>query len=144
MPYRFYSPLNGNHYSDVPGNWVPISPLDYSFWDLPIGIDKFDYIHPFNHSEGYFLLNEIIYHFAPPEKGMKYLRDMWFDSERKILCDVYRYQEEGDGKVSVGFADGHVATEDTYLQGIGGSENYASHMQDMYYTSESGVFGPLP
>ena len=139
-PYRFYNHKVGTYYYDVPGNWEATSATEYGFWDLPAGIEGFDYVHPFNEAEGYFLFNEVIYYGSAGDNT----NGLWWSSSRKIACDVYYYQKEGDNKVSVGFADGHAEVEDTYLEGISGSENYASHMADMYYSSEPGLFGPTP
>jgi|SaaInlStandDraft_1057018.scaffolds.fasta_scaffold27332_3 prepilin-type N-terminal cleavage/methylation domain-containing protein/prepilin-type processing-associated H-X9-DG protein len=104
---------------DVPilnddNNWISIlSENEPSYFK---GMENFDRRHPFNEEQGYFLFYGALY--AAEVLNDKGIRSLRLAEYRKIAFDVYDYHHEGDGKVSVGFADGHVGVEETELQGL--------------------------
>jgi len=94
-------------------NWIPILSSNEPFFK---NLKDLDREHPFNPEEGYFIFYGALYAIeVADQKGLASLR---LNETRKIAFDVYDYQREGDGKVSVGFADGHVAVEETELRGL--------------------------
>lgn len=94
-------------------NWIPILSANDSYFR---GMENFDRAHPFNRDRGHFIFFGALYaEEVIQERGIRPLR---LSEERKIAFDVYDYRNEGDGLVSVGFADGHVAAEETELQGL--------------------------
>ena len=92
-------------------NWVMLQIKDIESLSTFL---SFDSKHPINPEKGYFSYFANIY----TEEAIKKARTLWYDSERKIAMDVYDYSDEGDGMISIGFADGHVSPESTDLKGI--------------------------
>jgi prepilin-type N-terminal cleavage/methylation domain-containing protein/prepilin-type processing-associated H-X9-DG protein len=98
---------------DDDANWKKILAKNEPAFE---GLKDFDREHPFNTEQGHFIFYGALY--AQEVIDQKGIRPLRLHETRKISFDVYNYKNDGDGKVSVGFADGHVGVEETDLSGI--------------------------
>jgi prepilin-type processing-associated H-X9-DG protein len=112
VSYSFFVGPNANLETiNTSDYWVSVELNDYPELESFKAIDP---VHPLNPTKGYF---GYFGNFFNLEMSGTF-RSNWFISTRKIAMDIYDYQHEGDGKISIGFADGHVEAQTTNLKGI--------------------------
>ena len=111
----FIGPRNSTGFEvlDPENHWLTVNPNQYFQLN---GWEKLDLEHPIDPENGHFLYFGSFV--ATSKRKSDNLSDLWISEKRKIAIDVYNFQEEGDGLVSVGFADGHVGVEETELLGL--------------------------